>query len=377
MNDNSLLYKDVSYCEGRLLSDEEMEAYIKVYASEKSDTVYQHGKKAIIKAIKTGPHGLLLFGGGDWNDGMNNVGAKGIGETVWGSFFAVYVMERFSNVATSVGDEKFAQYCTDTANALRVNIEASAWDGQWYRRGYFDNGDPLGSYVSTEGQIDILPQSFASICGGFDPSRVRSGLDSVDRLLVDRECKLVKLFNPPFAKSKNNPGYIMSYVSGVRENGGQYTHAAIWYALALIKDCQFERGYEILSLINPVNRTASIDEVKKYRVEPYVLAGDVYSSPGHEGMGGWTHYTGAAGWYFRVIIEEVLGIKIRGNRIFISPSLPKDWREFRIDLFIDSAKIKILVRKARERKITVDRIEVDKIILDGNDHEIVYQYLPV
>ena len=373
-NDIKHLQKKVNYINAPELKDNEDEKYLDVSVSTLSESIYEHCKRAVKRGITEGNHGLLLFGNGDWNDGMNKVGAEKKGETVWCSFFAIWVLDRMSKLSLLFSDNAFSEYCVNEAKRLRESIDKNAWDGEWYLRGFFDNGNPLGSHMSDECKIDLLPQSFASIVGGFDPSRVRTALKNADKNLVDRENNVVKLFMPPFIKSLDNPGYVMGYIAGVRENGGQYTHSAIWYALALFADGQYDEGYEILSMINPVNRSNTLEEVRKYRVEPYVLAADVYSNPDVVGMGGWSQYTGAAGWYYKVVTETLLGIKRNKGNITINPHLPQKLKEYRATLRLDGTLINLMVKKSSDKIMTVDGIEADKILLDGKKHEVLYLF---
>ena len=373
-DDITLAEKVTTYVTAPVLTEEEQEKYLEANISKESDTIYVHAKKAIFKGVRTGEHGLILFGSGDWNDGMNNIGTKGIGETVWGTFFAIIVLEKMSILAERMNDKDFVEYCNSNARDLRKAIDNHCWDGDWFLRGFFDNGIAFGSKNSDECQIDLISQAFSSIAGGFDPYRVRKALDMAGEKLVDRKHKVIKLLDPAFENSKNNPGYIQGYVKGTRENGGQYTHAAIWYAWSLFKDYQYDKAYEMLNMINPAGKTRTKDEVFRYRVEPFVLAADVYSNPDIVGMGGWSHYTGAAGWYFKIITEELLGIRRKENRLYLSPQLPKDWQEYKASIKYEGANIEIVVRKSVEKRLLVDGVEKSEIILDGKNHKIEYLY---
>ncbi len=263
------------------------------------------------------------MGCGDWNDGMNLVGEKRKGESVWLAFFLCDVLKQFSILAKQHGDKTFAQQCEDQAKTLADNIEKNAWDGQWYRRAYFDNGDPLGSATNSECQIDSLPQSWAIISGVGNKDRARTALDAVAHRLVRREARLIQLFDPPFDKSALEPGYIKGYVPGLRENGGQYTHAAVWTIMAFALAGETARAWEFFKLINPVLHTRTLAEVETYKVEPYVMAADVYSLPPHTGRGGWTWYTGAAGWTYRLLVERCWDSKSS----WMNCNLPREFRK--------------------------------------------------
>lgn len=296
---------------------------------------------------------------------------------MWGSMFAVMVMENFLTLTELFNDKETEKFCRDNIELLRNGIEANSWDGEWYLRGFFDSGKAFGGKESGECKIDILPQAFASIVGGFDPYRRRSALDAVGKHLVDEENGIIKLLSPPFRNSEESPGYIQGYVPGIRENGGQYTHGALWYVWGLFCDGQYDNAYRMLSIINPVNKTETIEDVKKYRVEPYVLSGDVYSNPDVAGMGGWSHYTGSAGWFFKLVTEELLGIRIEKGQLFLHPKLPKNWKEFSAEITLDGAAISLKVQKGMTKTLIVDGKECEEILLNGKNHTILYEYIPL
>jgi len=271
-----------------------------------------------------------LIGCGDWNDGMNRVGYQGKGESVWLAFFLYDVLNKFAPLAAAYGDGEFAARCLMQARELVRNIQQHAWDGEWYLRAYFDDGGVLGSATNPECQIDSLPQSWSVISGAGDPLRSRLALQSVDRRLVRREAGLIQLFDPPFDHSSLAPGYIKGYIPGVRENGGQYTHGAIWTVMAFALLGENERAWELFDLLNPVNHGATARQIATYKVEPYVVAADVYAVAPHIGRGGWTWYTGSAGWMYRLLIETLLGVSLKGDRLILTPRLPQDWPECKI-----------------------------------------------
>jgi len=270
------------------------------------------------------------MGCGDWNDGMNLVGEHGKGESVWLAFFMVHVLGQFAELATRRGDAAVAERCQEQITQLRANIELHGWDGAWYRRAYFDNGEPLGSASNQECQIDALPQSWSVIADVGDPERRAQAMAAVDQRLVRRDAEIIQLFTPPFDKSALNPGYIKGYVPGVRENGGQYTHAAVWTIMAFALMGQHEKAWELFSMINPVNRGGSPSAIATYKVEPYVVAADVYGVAPHTGRGGWSWYTGSAGWMYRLIVETLLGLTREPTRLRIRPRLPAAWSGFKL-----------------------------------------------
>jgi cellobiose phosphorylase len=265
------------------------------------------------------------MGAGDWNDGMNLVGAQGQGESVWLAFFLYDVLERFGRIAVERHDETTVQLCTSLKAQLSQDIDLHTWDGKWYLRAFFDGGDPLGSEQNTECQIDLLPQAWAVLSGAAKPDRASLAMQSVDERLVRRADRLIQLFDPPFSRAPLNPGYIKGYPPGVRENGGQYTHAAVWAIWAFAALGKNQTAWELLDLINPMRRGSNKKDVQRYMVEPYVVAADVYSQPPHNGRGGWTWYTGSAAWMYRLIIEGLLGIRRAGDRLLFNPILNTEW----------------------------------------------------
>jgi cellobiose phosphorylase len=328
--DLGVLDEKVHFLEGRPVKPEEEAYYDLPNRSEESATLYEHGVRAIEHGLRFGEHGLPLIGCGDWNDGMNRVGNKGRGESVWLAFFLYDVLSQYALLARAHQDPDFSERCLAQARQLRHNIEQHAWDGQWYRRAYFDDGGPLGSESNPECQIDSLPQSWSVISGAGDPPRSLQAMESVDRRLVRRQAGLVQLFDPPFDKSALDPGYIKGYIPGVRENGGQYTHGAIWTAMAFALMGQSERAWELFGLLNPIHHGATAQQIATYKVEPYVVAADVYAAAPHVGRGGWTWYTGSAGWMYRLLIETLLGANLEGERLRLAPRMPAAWSTFKV-----------------------------------------------
>jgi cyclic beta-1,2-glucan glucanotransferase len=330
VGDTGVLDEKVSFLEGRPLQPGEESYYDLPKRSEESGTLYEHCVRAIENGLRFGVHGLPLIGSCDWNDGMNLVGKEGKGESVWLAFFLYDVLTQFVELARSRNDISFAERCLAQARQLQANVEEQGWDGEWYRRAYFDNGEPLGSHINLECQIDSLPQSWSVISGAGDPQHARQAMRAVDHRLVRREKGLIQLFDPPFDKSDLHPGYIKGYVPGVRENGGQYTHAAIWTVIAFALLGDHERAWELVGLLNPINHATTPAATATYKVEPYVIAADVYAVAPHTGRGGWTWYTGSAGWMYRLLIETLLGLNREGDRLRLIPRLPSNWTTCKI-----------------------------------------------
>ncbi len=328
--DTGVLDEPIHYLTGRPVNADEDSYYDLPDCSEKKADLYDHCVQAILKGLSFGEHGLPLMGSCDWNDGMNLVGEKGRGESVWLGFFLYDVLQRFSEMAGKRGDTSFAQRCRNEAATLRINIESHGWDGEWYRRAYFDDGTPLGSAMNPECRIDSISQSWSVLSGAGSRERSHLAMEALDEHLVSRVHRLIRLLDPPFDTSALNPGYIKGYVPGVRENGGQYTHAAIWAAMAFARQGDKQRAWELFTLINPVNHARTASEVDVYKVEPYVVAADVYAVPPHTGRGGWTWYTGSAAWMYRLIVESLLGLCLDVDKLRITPCIPSDWEGFKL-----------------------------------------------
>jgi cellobiose phosphorylase len=331
VGDAAILDEKVPFLEGRPIGTGEESYYDLPRRSKESGTLYEHCVRAIEHGLRFGAHGLPLIGSCDWNDGMNLVGKEGRGESVWLAFFFYDVLMRFAELARQRNEIDFAGRCVAQAQQLQENVEQHGWDGQWYRRAYFDNGEPLGSQSNPECQIDSLPQSWSVLSGAGDPERARRAMQSVEERLVRSEAKLIQLLDPPFDRSVPNPGYIQGYVPGIRENGGQYTHAAIWVVIAHALLGDNDRAWELFALLNPINHGSTPVQISTYKVEPYVVAADVYAVAPHTGRGGWTWYTGSAGWMYRLMIETLLGLSLAGNRLRLAPRLPKWWATCKIN----------------------------------------------
>jgi cyclic beta-1,2-glucan synthetase len=329
--DATILDEPVRYVRGPLLGEHEQESYYQPDETAETDPVYIHCLRALDRGWALGAHGLPLMGCGDWNDGMNLVGVGGQGESVWVAWFQVLVRTRFAAVAELRGDAELAARMRSQADQLEKAIEEQAWDGDWYLRAWFDDGTPLGSKGNAECKIDSLPQSWAVLAGGADEVRKVTAVDAAVTNLVDYGSKLVKLFTPPFDTGLLQPGYIKGYLPGIRENGGQYTHAAIWLVQALAGLGRGGEAHALWSMLCPVRHSESPDAVARYRVEPYVVAADVYGVPPHVGRGGWTWYTGSASWLYRAAVETLLGLARRGDTLSFDPRIPREWGGYEIE----------------------------------------------
>ncbi|MBA3297685.1 MAG: glycosyl transferase family 36, partial [Acidobacteria bacterium] len=375
--DHAVLDVQVPFLAGRVLNPDEHETYELPTVSSERGTLYEHCVRAIEISLATGAHGLPLMGTGDWNDGMSLVGAAGKGESVWLGWFLVSILRPFADLAESRGDAARATRYRETAATLSTAIEA-AWDGDWYRRAYFDDGTPLGSKENAECQIDAIAQSWSVISGAGDPARATQAMASVDARLVREDEGLVLLLTPPFDQMEPSPGYIRGYLPGVRENGGQYTHAALWNVLAFAQLGNGDRAFELFSLLNPVNHGRTPEEVARYRAEPYVVAADVYSVPPHTGRGGWTWYTGSAGWMYRVGTEAILGITLRAGALRIDPCIPRSWPGYEAVFAPEGARYLITVENPQGVSRGVVKVELDgqevtgdlPVLRDGAEHVV-------
>lgn len=325
--DVGLLDERVAFIRSPVLRKDQEEDFGQPEDSPEIGTVYEHCVRALEHGFRLGKHGLPLMGTGDWNDGMNKVGAGGEGESVWNGWFFVTVLISFARLSSERGEESRAAWCRERADTLRASLEAHAWDGEWYRRAYFDDGTPLGSSVNDECQLDAIPQAWAVISGQADADRAVRAMRAVQSRLVRSKDKLIKLFDPPFDKGSLQPGYIKGYVPGIRENGGQYTHAAAWVVWATALQGDGDRALELWNLINPIHHALTKEETERYKVEPYVVCADIYGAPPHVGRGGWSWYTGSASWLYRVALEAILGFKLMGNSLQLEPCLPSSWKK--------------------------------------------------
>ncbi len=359
--DRGVLDESIHFLEGRELYAEEEAYYDQPQSSPEAASLYEHCVRAIKHGLRFGVHQLPLMGCGDWNDGMNLVGKDGKGESVWLAWFLVENLELFAGLARGRDDADFAQLCTAQAALLRSNIEAQAWDGAWYRRAYFDDGTPLGSSSNDECQIDSISQSWAVISQGGNPLRARQAMTAVDQRLVRRDKQIIQLLDPPFDKSDLEPGYIKGYIPGVRENGGQYTHAAIWTTMAFAMMGDTERAWECFAMLNPVHHGSTLEAIERYKVEPYVMCADIYGAPPHTGRGGWTWYTGAAGWMYRLTVETLLGLQLEVDHLRIAPCIPAHWDSYTIHYRYRETVHHITVRRVAEQPEHVVRVTVDGV----------------
>ncbi|MDH5255568.1 MAG: hypothetical protein OEW72_06605, partial [Gammaproteobacteria bacterium] len=341
--DAAVLDEAVPFIEGQALRPGEHDAFYQPSVSDEEASLFEHCARGLNQSLAVGEHGLPLIGTGDWNDGMNRVGELGHGESIWLGWFLHATLSAFAPLAEARGDHQQAARWKAHAAALRASLEEHGWDGDWYRRGYFDDGTPLGSSHSDECRIDSIAQSWSVISGAADRDRAARAMAAVDSQLVRHDRGLALLFTPPFDRTPLDPGYIKGYPPGIRENGGQYTHAATWSVIAFAMLGQGDRAAALLSMLNPVNRTTTRAAVHRYKVEPYVVAADVYSVAPHAGRGGWTWYTGSAGWMYRAGLEWLLGFRLQGDCLELSPCIPAGWPGFEILFRFQQTRYAILV----------------------------------
>ena len=376
--DAAIFEELVPFLEGPQLAAGEMEHLFTPQISSENATLWEHCRRAIDSAWRIGPRGLPLFGNGDWNDGLNLVGHEGRGESVWLAWFLQQILRDFASLS-STRDAAWQAQCSERAASLAKNVEASCWDGSWYLRGFFDDGSPLGSHRNSEARIDSLPQSWSVISGAGDPVRSRIAMEAAERELVKEEDRTVLLFTPPFDRSTPHPGYIMGYPPGIRENGGQYTHGALWMTMAWCRLGEGDRAVRLLQLMNPVENCRNPQDVRRYRGEPYVSAADVYASPLQTGQSGWTWYTGSASWMYRVWIEEVLGFQLRGKSFTVKPALPSKWEGFKLTYRFDNTSYQIsVVRTTGRSRVEMDGSELADstipLLRDNLSHQVVVHF---
>jgi len=363
--DFGILDEVTPFLEGRMVLPDEDSYYDLPGISGSADTLYEHCVRAIRSGLMVGVHGLPLMGTGDWNDGMNLVGAGGQGESVWLGFFMYHLLTQFVQISIHQNDPAFAECCKVHAELLRENLEKHGWDGEWYRRAYFDSGQPLGSSINLECMIDSIAQSWSVLSGAGSKERTISAMEAVGTHLIRYDDGLVSLFTPPFDSSSMNPGYIKGYVPGVRENGGHYSHAAIWVAMAFAALKDHEKAWKLVSFISPIHHSKTHPDVLKYKVEPYVIASDIYTAHPYVGRGGWTWYSGSAGWMYTLILESLLGLEIHGDQMTFNPCIPDNWKSYRIYYRYQSSRYHISVIKAGPGS-TVRSVSVEGNILSDN-----------
>jgi cyclic beta-1,2-glucan synthetase len=371
----AILAEQVPFLQGAALATDEDERYGQYEPTVTSYSLYEHCRRAIQRGATVGIHGLPLIGTGDWNDGLNRVGEQGRGESIWLGWFLYSVLIKFAPLCEQQGAVEQAQQYRQQAAQLKLQLELHGWDGAWYRRAYYDDGAPLGAAENSECQIDAIAQSWAVLSGAGDPAHVESAMNAVVDRLVNREDQLLLLFTPPFDHTLHDPGYIKGYPPGVRENGGQYTHAAVWTVWALAQLGRGNQAGELFHLLNPILHSATPQQATQYRVEPYVVAADLYSVAPYNGRGGWTWYTGSASWLYRLGLEALLGLTRRGNRLYIQPCIPDHWADYQIIYRDGNTRYHIQVLNKRdENLLTLDGQIVTtgyiQLVATGGEHQI-------
>jgi cyclic beta-1,2-glucan synthetase len=376
--DAGVLDERVPFLKAPLLGSEEYDVYGTPVASGEHGTLFEHCVRAIDRGLTAGSHGLPLFGTGDWNDGMNRVGRAGRGESTWLGFFLYRVLVDFAGVCDLHADRSRADRYRADAARLGAQLDLT-WDGEWYRRGYYDDGSALGSSQNDECRIDSIAQSWAVLSGAVPERRAERAMDAVRAALVARGSRLLLLLDPPFDRSAQDPGYIKGYPPGVRENGGQYTHAAAWVVMALARLGSGDEVAELFHMLNPINHTRTGADVERYKAEPYVVAGDVYARAPHAGRGGWSWYTGSAAWMYRAGLESILGLRRRGDTFVVDPCIPSSWPEYEIAWRVRSARYVITVSNPERQcrgvlEASLDGVAVDAgavpLVDDGRTHHL-------
>jgi len=347
------------------LAPNEHDSFFQPMPSDETATLFEHCARGLDRSLAVGRHGLPLIGGGDWNDGLNRVGVEGQGESIWLAWFLYATIGNFAGFAEQRGEHARAATWRQHAIELKVALERDGWDGDWYRRGYFDDGTPLGSVSNSECRIDSIAQSWGAISGAADPARSARAMSAVDKNLILRDTGMALLFTPAFDKTTLDPGYIKGYPPGIRENGGQYTHAAAWSVQAFAKLGDGNKAFELLSMLFPINHSHTWAAAQRYKVEPYVACADVYSVPPHVGRGGWTWYTGSAGWIYRAGLESILGITIENDTLRIDPCVPKSWHSFDIVFIHRTSRYEISVENPAAVCRGIAGLELDQQVLPG------------
>jgi cyclic beta-1,2-glucan synthetase len=361
--DAGVLEESLGFVTARTLEPGEDEVFLQPTPAAEQATLYDHACLAIERSLSVGVHGLPLFGSGDWNDGMNRVGREGRGESVWMGFFLFAILGEWADLAEGRDDLARAQEWRAHRDRIQKALECEAWDGEWYRRGWYDNGAPLGSRASDECKIDALAQAWSVLSGAAPRARAERAMASLETHLVAEDEGLIRLLTPPFQDTPQDPGYIKGYVAGVRENGGQYTHAALWVVRAFAELGRRDRAAALLTMLSPVRHAADAEQAKRYKVEPYVVAADVYGAEPHVGRGGWTWYTGSSGWMYRVALESVLGVRLEtGNKLVVKPCIPDDWPGYTMQWTLpegEGTRVEIVVRNPQRCSETVTEATLD------------------
>jgi cyclic beta-1,2-glucan synthetase len=379
--DMAVLDEQIPFIEGQNLKPGEADAYFQPTVTSQTASLYEHCARGLDQSLLVGAHGLPLIGTGDWNDGMTRVGDQGKGESVWLGWFLYATLSAFAPMAKTRSEQTRASNWQSHAGALQAALERDGWDGNWYRRAFFDDGTPLGSSTNGECRIDSIVQSWSAISGAADPGRAAQAMAAVDEQLIQRDSGLALIFTPPFDRTPLDPGYIKGYPPGIRENGGQYTHAAVWSVIAFAMLGDGDKAHELFSLLNPVNHANTRAGVHRYKVEPYVVAADIYSEPPHIGRGGWTWYTGSAGWLYRAGIESILGLRRQGEFLLLDPCIPKHWPGFELTYRHGAARYDIVVENPLgvSRGIVTAKLDGQALsgvpmrvalVDDGNVHKI-------
>jgi cyclic beta-1,2-glucan synthetase len=385
--DEQVLNEVVPFVSGPVLAEGQQEAYLRVLPTDATATIYEHCCRAIDRGLTTGSHGLPLFGCGDWNDGMNRVGSEGRGESVWLGFFIASVLELMLPICARRDDRERANLYMAYRDQLLTALNTAGWDGAWYRRAYYDDGEPLGSAQSDECQIDALAQAWAVLSGVASKERAEMSVAAVEERLVDDEAGIIRLLAPPFDRTTHDPGYIKGYLPGIRENGGQYTHGVLWFVRAMAELGRGTRAVELLKMLSPISHASTPDQVAVYQTEPYVVAADVYGEPPHVGRGGWTWYTGSAGWMFRVAVESIFGFCIEGGRrLVINPAISARWPRCRLSYRVPGGETRYEITienpHGRERGVVAATVDgqtasvtdgaaVVPLVQDGQRHVVV------
>jgi cyclic beta-1,2-glucan synthetase len=363
--DSAILDEAVPFLEDRPLAPGEHEFFGAPRTSEERGSLFEHCVRAVDRGMTAGVHGLPLIGSGDWNDGMNRVGHEGRGESIWLGWFLHAVLTEIAPWCERRGDVARARHYTTAAARLAEMLEL-AWDGAWYRRAYFDDGTPLGSAQSDECKIDSISQSWAVLSGAAAPDRAERAMDAVRTHLVRRGTSMVVLLTPPFDRTPLDPGYIRGYLPGIRENGGQYTHAAVWVVMALAKLGSGDEAMELFHMLNPVNHARTRADVERYKTEPYVVAADVYSHAAHTGRGGWTWYTGSASWMYRAGVESILGLRRHGDTLEIDPCIPTGWPHYSLTWRFGKSVYHVVVENPEGRCRGIAQAQLDGARVDAS-----------
>jgi len=362
--------EEVPFCQADQLAPNEAERCLNYSASDNKATLFEHLRRSVNRSMgRIGAHGLPLMGCGDWNDGMSRVGIGNKGESVWVAFFLCDLLPKMEELTQKMPDADLS-YCEELSqfrNRLVKALQDNAWDGYWFLRAFFDNGNPMGSRNNTECQIDLISQAWSILTDVATPEQKQSIFRETDSRLVNRAHEIIQLLTPPFKHSTDDPGYIMQYPEGVRENGGQYTHGAMWYIMAQLKEGRIDMAYFLYSLINPIHRTQTLADVLKYKVEPYCIAADIYSNRQHPGRGGWTWYTGSASWAYKTGIENILGFHKEGDTLTIDPHVPTDWEGFTIRYRFGSSTYVIHYNTPSAHIAPT----VIHLVDDGQEHEVI------